>query len=35
MNAMSWFLLGLFIGWTPAFVVLAILLARASEAREP
>jgi hypothetical protein len=32
MSAGMWFFIGLFVGWTPAFVVLAILLARASEA---
>lgn len=32
MSAWQWFLLGMFAGWTPGFVVLAILLARATEA---
>jgi hypothetical protein len=35
MSAATWFFIGLLVGWTPAFVALAILLARASEAREP
>jgi hypothetical protein len=32
MSAATWFFLGLFVGWTPFLVVLALLLWRATEA---
>jgi hypothetical protein len=34
MSAATWFFIGLFVGWTPAVIMVLILLARASEARK-
>jgi hypothetical protein len=31
MTATHWFMLGLFTGWTPALLVIAVLLMRAAE----
>jgi hypothetical protein len=34
MSAATWFFLGMMVAWTPGLLVLALLLARAAEARE-